>query len=254
MSTVSPVEPRAETVPPIVSSTTPPLEKLVNRLFAEVDAADGRVRSLRTEAAKLFVEQKQRLMRFVAVADRIHAVLLPRLEAFTNVDVFKDIKQSVSLELRGGEARAFHGRTTKLTVPFSDKRPAPMEFSFHVGHDGPIDNAVVDYRLQVLPVFLKFDNHDQFLTPIDQPNEEAVAAWIEDKLVEFTRIYFEVYFNDEYQKKSLAIDPVMNVRFPQAFAAGKKEYPKRTYHFYTDESLELFEKDPSAYVEDVNRH
>ena len=66
---------------------------------------------------------------------------------------------------------------------------------------------------------------------------------------EFTRIYFEVYFHDEYQKKSLAIDPVMNVRFPQAFAAGKKEYPKRTYHFYTDESLRLFEHDPSAYID-----
>ena len=47
------------------------------------------------------------------------------------------------------------------------------------------------------------------------------------------------------------MDPVMNVRFPKAFAAGKKEYQKRAYHFYTKEWPQLFEKDPSAYIETV---
>jgi YHS domain-containing protein len=45
------------------------------------------------------------------------------------------------------------------------------------------------------------------------------------------------------------MDPVMNIRFPRAFAAGKKEYQGRTYHFYTKESLQAFEKAPSEYVE-----
>jgi len=40
----------------------------------------------------------------------------------------------------------------------------------------------------------------------------------------------------------------MNIRFPKAYAAGKKEYEGRTYYFYTDESLLAFEKDPSEYV------
>ena len=42
---------------------------------------------------------------------------------------------------------------------------------------------------------------------------------------------------------------VMNIRFPRAFAAGKKEYQGHTYHFYTKESLQAFEKTPSEYVE-----
>jgi YHS domain-containing protein len=41
----------------------------------------------------------------------------------------------------------------------------------------------------------------------------------------------------------------MDIRFPRAFAAGKKEYQGRTYHFYTKESLQAFEKAPSEYVE-----
>ena len=43
-------------------------------------------------------------------------------------------------------------------------------------------------------------------------------------------------------------DPVMNIRFPKAYAVGNKEYQGRNYYFYTDESLLAFEKDPSAYV------
>ena len=57
-----------------------------------------------------------------------------------------------------------------------------------------------------------------------------------------------MYFTEQYQKQSFEMDPVMNIRFPRAFAAGKKEYQGRTYHFYTKESLQAFEKDPSEYV------
>ena len=251
MSSVASARAHAETSSEFAPAATSSVENLVQRLSVEVDAASERVHTLQTKASQVFLGQQQRLKRFVAVADRIHAILVPRLEALTNVNVFKDITQSVSLESRGPEGRGFHGRTTKLTVPYSDKRPAPMEFSFRVGHDGPLENAVIDYRLQILPIFIKFDSNDQLVSPIEVPNEEAIAAWIDDKLVGFTQTYFEVYFHDEYQKTSLEMDPVMNVRFPKAFAAGKKEYQRRAYHFYTKESLQLFEKDPSAYIETV---
>jgi YHS domain-containing protein len=251
MSSATSVQAHAETSSEFAPAATLSVENLVQRLSVEVDAASERVHTLQTKASQVFVGQQQRLMRFVAVADRIHAILVPRLQALTNVNVFKDITQSVSLELRGPEGRGFHGRTTKLTVPYSDKRPTPMEFSFRVGHDGLLENAVIDYRLQILPVFIKFDSNDQLITPIERPSEEAIAAWIDDKLVGFTQTYFEVYFHDEYQKTNLEIDPVMNVRFPKAFAAGKQEYQRRAYHFYTKESLQLFEEDPSAYIETV---
>ena len=188
-------------------------------------------------------------MRFVALAERVQAILQPRIEAFTKVNVFKDIEHNVSLELRGPEARGFHGRTTTLSVPSSDACSGKVELSFHLGHDGPIENAIMDYRLEILPIFIKFDSHDQLVIPIDNPNEDAIAAWIDDKLVGFTRTYFEMYFTEQYQKQSFEMDPVMNVRFPRAFAAGKKEYQGRTYHCYTEESLEAFEKTPSEYVE-----
>ena len=196
----------------------------------------------------VFLGQEQRFVRFLALTERIHAVLQPRIEAFTKLNVFKDIMQNVSLELRGPEGRGFHGRTTTLSVPASDACSGKVELSFRLGHDGPIENAILDYHLEILPIFIKFESHDQLVIPIDNPNEDSIAAWVDDKLVGFTRTYFEMYFTDQYQERSFEMDPVMNVRFPRAFAAGNKEYQGHVYHFFTPESLQAFEKAPSEYV------
>jgi len=243
MSTVAPERDLAATTPQRIHPTNISVDGLIKRLDEEVSAARQRVTSLQADAAAEFDCHQQRLMRFDKVADLVQEILLSRLVAFTSVNVFRDVKQNVV------HAQGCHGRMTTLTVPYSDKRPAPMEFSFHLDHDGPIENVVMDYRLQILPIFIKFDSHDQLVIPIDQPNEESIAAWIDDKLLEFTRVYFEVYFHDEYQKRNLEMDPVMNVRFPKSFAAGKKEYQKRILYFYTVESLEKFERNPTEYLE-----
>ena len=174
------------------------VDQFVQRLSAEVDATKERIHKRQTEAAKVFLGQEQRFMRFVALSKRIHLILQPRIEAFTKVNVFKDIKQKVSLELRGPEGRGFHGRTTTLSVPSSDACSGNVELSFRLGHDGPIENAIIDYRLEILPIFIKFDSHDQLVIPIDNPSEDAIATWIDDKLVGFTRTYFEMYFTEQY--------------------------------------------------------
>jgi YHS domain-containing protein len=227
----------------------PAVDPLVERLAAEVAAATERIHSLQAEAAEAFVGQEQRFMRFVALAERIQAILQPRIEAFSNLNVFKNVKKTVSLDPRGGKERGFHGRTTTLSVPSSDACSGKVELSFRLGHDGPIENAIIDYHLEILPIFIKFDSHDQLVIPIDGFSEDALAAWIDDKLVGFTRTFFEMYFTEQYQQQSFEMDPVMNIRFPRAFAAGEKEYKGQTYHFYTKESLQAFETAPSKYVE-----
>ncbi|RQV97243.1 hypothetical protein EH220_04855 [bacterium] len=230
------------------------VDQLIERLSTEVVAATERIHMLQTEAAKVFLGQEQRLMQFVTLAERIHTILQPRIKAFTKVNVFKDIQQDVSLELRGPEARGFHGRTITLSVPSSDACPGKIELSFRLGHDGPIENAIMDFRLEIIPIFIEYDSHDQLVIPIDNPSEGAIATWIDDKLVGFTRTYFEMYFTEQYQKQSFEMDPVMNIRFPRAFAAGAKEYQGQTYHFYTKESFQAFEKAPSEYVDNPLYH
>ena len=106
----------------------------------------------------------------------------------------------------------------------------------------------MDYRLRILPIFIKFNSHHQSVFALDQITESEVAEWIDERLVEVTQTYFEMSFNREYQKKRLELDPVMNIHFPRAFAAQNSAYRNRTYYFYTNESFEAFEKNPSEYV------
>jgi len=226
----------------------PSVDRLVQRLSAEVAAATERIHVLQAEAAKFGRGQEQRFERLVALAERIDALFQPRIKAFTNVNVFKDIDKSVSLEKRGPAGRELHGGTMTLVVPYSDECPAKVELSFRLGHDGPIENAILEYDLEIIPIFIAFEKHDQLVISVDNPDEDAVAAWIDDKLVGFTRTYFEMYFTEQYQRESMETDPVMSIRFPRAFAAGKGEYQGRTYYFYTKGSLHEFERGPSKYV------
>lgn len=242
MSTSSSIRVLPETARQMTAPMVSSVDAFVERLAAEVSTARERVRSLQTKAAEAFAGQERRLIGFVSLADRIHAILLPRLESFAKVEVFKDIKKIVSLEGQGLDVRGFHGRTTTLSIPFSDACPAKVQLSFRVGHDGPVENAIMDYRLEILPIFFQFDNHDQLIVPISHPDEDAIAGWIEDKLVRFTRTFFELHFHDQYQQKHLETDVVMNIRFPKTDAVGKQEYEGRTYYFYTDESLLAFRK------------
>lgn len=230
-------------------SLMPSVDQLVQRLSDEIEAARERLHSLQTEATQVFHDQEQRFTRFAALAHRIGAIFEPRIEALTQVNVFKDIKKSLGLERQGPGGRGLHEETITLSVPYCEECPAKVALSFRVGHDGPIENAIIDYKLEIIPIYIKFDSHAQLLVPLDSPSDEAIAAWLDDRLVEFTRTYLELYFTDQYQKQSLETDPVMHIRFPRAFAAGKREYRGRTYHFYTKESLQEFEKAPFEYIE-----
>jgi hypothetical protein len=127
------------------------VDRLVQRLSAEVAAASERIHLLQTEATQVFRDHEQRFKRFVALADRVRAILQPRIEALTEVNVFKDIQRSLRLERQGAEGRALHEETITLSVPYSEECPAKVVLSFRVGHDGPIENAVIEYGLQIIP-------------------------------------------------------------------------------------------------------
>lgn len=230
-------------------SNTPAVQQLVQRIAAEVDAAAERVRALQAEAEADYSSGEQRFNQFVATAQRIQAILEPRLQALTTVSVFTDVKQSVNVELRGPESRGFHAITTKLTVPGSDKRPTGMGFSFRVDHDSLFQNAIVSCHLEILPLFIEREKFQQLMVSIDAPDEAMISAWIDDRLVGFTKTYFEVYFHSEYQKKGLQKDPVLNIRFPGAMSVATQEYQSQTYHFFTEASSQRFRDHPADYIE-----
>ena len=100
-----------------------------------------------------------------AVAPRVrdaHAILRKERAAkvygfydlYKNDAVFKDIKKSLGLERQGPEGRGLHEETITLSVPYSEECPAKVVLSFRVGHDGPIENAIIEYGLEIIPIYI----------------------------------------------------------------------------------------------------
>ncbi|WP_436714648.1 hypothetical protein U8335_16895 [Roseiconus lacunae] len=126
-------------------------------------------------------------------------------------------------------------------------RHKDMEFSFHIYHDTDVENAILEYRLQILPVFVKFVAHDQLSIPIADKADTNAIDWIDARLVGFVKTYFDVFFHSEYQRQHLVADPVFRIQFPKSMASGVRELGGKTFHFFTEESCRLFDKNPSHY-------
>ena len=55
-----------------------------------------------------------------------------------------------------------------------------------------------------------------------------------------------MHFHNEYNKPHMETEPVMNIRFPKAYGAGKQEYQGRACCFCKDDSFQAFENDLPA--------
>ena len=69
------------------------VEQLVERLSAEVAVATDRVHGLQVAAGQYAKGQEHRFQGFVALSERIDAIFQPRIKAFTNLNVFKNIPE-----------------------------------------------------------------------------------------------------------------------------------------------------------------
>jgi hypothetical protein len=79
-------------------------------------------------------------------------------------------------------------------------------------------------------------------------NQEAVAKWIEDRIVEFVRTYFSLGENDIYLKGYMVEDPIAHVRFPKMAAATTLDWKGQKLYFIGDETRREFAKQNSIAI------
>lgn len=221
---------------------------LIGRLQMEVDGANARVESIRASARKAFDVQQAKCKDLRDVAGRLQHLLRQQLDAFVSVEAFQDFhineKWGGQQETRPCEFR----RTVTLTVPNSERFHANVVLEFNIDADQDFDNLILDFKLEVIPVYVKFKAHDRLTISAEGCSQQLIAEWIDNKLVEFAQIYFEIYFSEYYQIDSLVHDPVMNKEFPKAFAYGTKQFNGKTYYSLTAESYQAFAAQPGLYV------
>jgi YHS domain-containing protein len=209
-------------------------ETLLNRIDAEFSAADKRRTQSTREHVAAFHDRQERMERFNALLDRLGGIWRPRLQTLAQkfdqrVEVKPDIKpgrRSATLEFQSELAR--------------------VKLRFAVAPDEDVHNAVFTYDLEIIPILMKFESHNQLELSIDKVDESVLANWIDDRIISFVQTYLAMYENQYYLRDHMVEDPIAKVRFPKYAAASTLNTGGKTVYFIDESTRNEFEKQHAA--------
>ena len=107
-------------------------------------------------------------------------------------------------------------------------------------------NVIFNYDLQIMPILMKYDAHAELSLPLDAIDEETLAKWVDDRLVQFVQTYLSLHENQYYLKEHMVEDPIAQVQFPKYAAGATLESEGKTHYFIGEETRREFEKQQAA--------
>ena len=190
------------------------------------------------EAERYMADVELRRGRFDEAAERLNStVIQPRLETlasyFSNASLTND-------EIAGHCACWFG---------YCERFPASTKVSFAVEHDVRFEKLAVCYEASMMPVFIKFNKHDRLTLALDGVNDDCIASWIDERLLEFLDDYLRIDRGGGDFEDEAATDPVCGMRISRSSAAASDGYRGHLYYFCSTDCREKFVREPTAYVE-----
>lgn len=175
------------------------------------------------------VEFKQLATRFLS--EIIHPRVVALKELFANAVMDRDAQSN----------------GCGVWFEYCDRFPASVRLEFTIEHDDLIEHIILRYELRIQPVFLKYEPHDKLALSMKDNEENRLAAWIEQKLLDFLNDYLRLDCGNESLENDFATDPVCGMRVTNG-TAMKESYRGHSYSFCSDDCRERFVKEPSRYV------
>lgn len=192
---------------------------LASRIDAEFAAVEKQIKEFQSQQVQDYQGRQQRLELFTKACDQLRSAWQPRLEALAKK--FGDkVLVTPTVTPTGREA------TFQFRSPLAD-----IVLRFSASTDYEVRNLVLDYDLHILPVLLKFESHVRAEFPLEAIDADAVARWIEDRIVDFVKTFLSLNQNEHYLKPHMVVDPISGTRFPKYAAAAKLDWQGSTYYF-----------------------
>src|SRR5262249_7150674 len=119
---------------------------------------------------------------------------------------------------------------------------ARVQLKFSASTDRDVQNVILSYDLEIIPVLMRFKSHDEVEFPLNAVDKEAATKWIDDRIVDFVQTYFSMGENEIYLKDQMVEDPIAHVRFPRAAAATNLDWQGKKFYFMAQETRREFEK------------
>lgn len=199
----------------------------------------------RTNEAHVLDAEMRQLEQVVADFDRWaeachRSVVLPRLEAL------RQHVPGAAIE----HFRTARGFRSRCTFPRSDQIPAQVTLHLGVDLEPQRGMVVVSYSLEIIPMLMEFERHDELEMHLDARDAAAVARWIERKLLRFLDTYLSIEQHPHYRRDSFSIDPVCGMRVSRAFTGEQATKDGRAYAFCSSHCRERFLESPERYLTD----
>jgi hypothetical protein len=203
---------------------------LAERIDAEIAAAFQRVEQLKTQKVEEFQGRQQRLEKFDQNLEELRDIWRPRLDALA-----KKFGERVNVQPAVEPGR----RSAKFKFK---SELASVELCFAVAPDSDIRNLVFTCDLQILPILMKFDSHDEISFPLDAVDKQALGHWLDDCIVSFVKTYLSLHENQYYLKGHMVEDPIARVKFPKYAAGATLEEGGKTVYFIDELTLREYQQ------------
>ena len=189
-------------------------------------------------AGRYMAEVMARRERFGKLAAQlIETVIQPRLELLASCFSNASLTENEAL----GHCACWFG--------YCERFPASTKVALSVEHDVRFEKVAVCYEASMMPVFIKLNEHDKLTSPLDGLQNDAVADWVEERLLEFLDAYQRIDRGGEEFDEETATDPVCGMRISRSSAVASDSYRGHPYFFCSSDCRERFAREPKAYVD-----
>jgi hypothetical protein len=215
----------------------PDIKSLASRIDAEFSAVEEKVKKFQAEQVEEHKQRQKRLEQLGKVFDEVRDILRPRLELL--VQKFGDrVQTTPRIAPTAREATFdFQSQQARVRLKFS-------EFT-----DRDVQKVILGYNLEIIPVLMNYKHHAEVEFPLNAVDKDAVAKWIDDRIVDFVQTYFSLGENEIYLKDSMVEDPIAHVRFPKAAAAATLEWQGQKFYFIGEETRREFAEQKKISIE-----
>jgi len=208
----------------------PDINSLASRIDAEFSAVEAKIKRFQVERVEEHKQRQQRLVQLGKVFDQLRDIWRPRLELLVK-----------KFEGRVEATPRIVPSTREVTFDFQS-RLAHVRCKFSAFTDRDIQKLILSYDLEIIPILMRFKNHDEVEFPLDKIDKEAVAKWFDDRILDFVQTYFSMGENEIYLKDYMVEDPIAHIRFPKQAAATTLEWQGQKIYFIGEETRREFEK------------
>lgn len=208
----------------------PDINSLMGRIDAEFSALDDKLKKSQVQSVQAYQYRHKRLQELGQVFDRLRDVWGPRLDL-----LMKKFGDRVQVTPR------IVPSTREATFEFRSKL-ARIQLRFSATTDRDITKVILSYDLDIIPMMIQFDAHSEVEFPLNAVDPEAVARWVDDRIVSFVKTYLSLHENDYYLKDEMVEDPVVGVRFPKFAAGATMEWQGQKFYFIGEETRREFEE------------